>query len=158
MKWDEQRELTLEERAKQLRGGRAAANHRLDGAVQLVWENGAWHETDLANLRPPRNTDTGSHKPRGLGQITTRAGEPPCDRSNETYAARMALTSVYLAEEALALPPAQREELAKLLLDSLKSDGASDEELSAMLRSRLADLRSGKDAGLSFDAVFGEKA
>ena len=35
----------------------------------------------------------------------------------------MALTSVYLAEEALALPPAQREELAKLLLDSLKSDG-----------------------------------
>jgi putative addiction module component (TIGR02574 family) len=70
----------------------------------------------------------------------------------------MALTSVYLAEEALALPPAQREELAKLLLDSLKSDGATDEELSARLCSRLADLRSGKDAGLSFDDVFGEKA
>ena len=70
----------------------------------------------------------------------------------------MALTSVYLAEEALALPPAQREELAKLLLDSLKSDGTTDEELSAMLRSRLADLCSGKDAGLSFDGVFGEKA
>jgi putative addiction module component (TIGR02574 family) len=70
----------------------------------------------------------------------------------------MALTSVYLAEEALALPPAQREELAKLLLDSLKSDGATDEELSAMLRSRLADLRSGKDPGVSFNDVFGEKA
>jgi putative addiction module component (TIGR02574 family) len=70
----------------------------------------------------------------------------------------MALASVYLAEEALALPPAQREELAKLLLDSLKSGGATDEELSAMLRSRLADLRSGKEAGLSFDDVFGEKA
>ena len=34
----------------------------------------------------------------------------------------------------------------------------SDEELAAMLRSRFADLRSGKDRGLSFEEVFGEKA
>jgi putative addiction module component (TIGR02574 family) len=70
----------------------------------------------------------------------------------------MALTSIYLAEEALSLPPEQRHQLANLLLDSLKHDGPSDEELRAMLNSRLADLRSGKDRGLSFEDVFGEKA
>jgi putative addiction module component (TIGR02574 family) len=70
----------------------------------------------------------------------------------------MPLTSVYLAEEALSLPPEQREQLAKLLIDSLKPDAPSDEELTAMLRSRLAELRSGKDRGLSFEDVFGEKA
>jgi hypothetical protein len=70
----------------------------------------------------------------------------------------MALTSTYLAEEALSLPPAQREVLAKLLLESLKQDSRSDEELTAMLRSRLADLQSGKDGGLSFNEVFGEEA
>ena len=70
----------------------------------------------------------------------------------------MSLTSMYLAEEALALPPGQREELARLLLESLKQDSRSDEELTAMLRSRLADLQSGKDRGLSFNEVFDEKA
>ena len=70
----------------------------------------------------------------------------------------MALTSVYLAEEALSLPPEQREQLAKLLLESLKPDSRSDSELAAMLQSRLTDLRSGKDRGLSFEEVFGEKA
>ena len=70
----------------------------------------------------------------------------------------MALTSIYLAEEALSLPPEQREQLAKLLLNSLKPGGPSDEELTSMLRTRLSDLRSGKDRGLSFDDIFGEKA
>jgi putative addiction module component (TIGR02574 family) len=70
----------------------------------------------------------------------------------------MALTSIYLAEEALSLPPEQRAQLAKLLLDSVRPGGPSDEELGAMLRSRLADLRSGNDRGLSFEDVFGEKA
>lgn len=70
----------------------------------------------------------------------------------------MPLASAYLAEEALSLPPEQRQELAKLLLDSLKVDGPSDEELKAMLRARLADLKSGEDRGLSFEEVFGEKA
>ena len=69
----------------------------------------------------------------------------------------MALTNVYLAEEALSLAPEQRQQLADLLLESLKNDGPSDEELRAMLRSRLAELRSGKDAGMSFEEVFGEK-
>ena len=66
--------------------------------------------------------------------------------------------SIYLAEEALSLPPAQRAELARLLMDSLDEKGKSDEEISAMLRSRLADLKSGKDTGLTFEEVFGEKA
>lgn len=70
----------------------------------------------------------------------------------------MALKSIYLAEEALSLPPEQREQLAKLLLESLKPDSRSDAELAAMLRARLADLQSGKDCGLSFEDVFGEKA
>jgi putative addiction module component (TIGR02574 family) len=70
----------------------------------------------------------------------------------------MALTSIYLAEEALSLPPEQREQLTKLLLDSVKPGGPTDEELAAMLRSRLTDLRSGKDRGFSFEDVFGEKA
>jgi hypothetical protein len=81
-----------------------------------------------------------------------------CEQTKFRYLGRMALTSVYLAEEALALLPAQREQLAKLLLDSLKPDATSDEEVSAMLRLRLADLQSGKDGGLSFEDVFGEKA
>jgi putative addiction module component (TIGR02574 family) len=70
----------------------------------------------------------------------------------------MALTNVYLAEEALSLPPEQRQQLADLLLESLKTNGPSDEELKAMLRSRLADLQSGKDSGMTFEEVFGEKA
>ena len=70
----------------------------------------------------------------------------------------MTPASTFLAEEALSLPPEQRGQLAKLLPDSLKPDGPSDEEASAMLRSRFSDLRSGKDRGLSFADVFGEKA
>lgn len=70
----------------------------------------------------------------------------------------MPSTSIYLAEEALSLPPAQRAELARLLMDSLDENGKNDEEIRTMLRSRLADLKSGKDAGLTFEEVFGEKA
>ena len=70
----------------------------------------------------------------------------------------MALTSTYLAEELLSLPPEQRQQLATLLLDSLRSDGASVDELKQKLRARMANLRSGRDPGLSFDDVFGEKA
>jgi putative addiction module component (TIGR02574 family) len=69
----------------------------------------------------------------------------------------MSLTNVYLAEEALALPPEQRHALAKLLMDSLKDDGRSDDEIRSMLRSRLEDLQTGRDAGLGFEEVFGDK-
>ncbi|MEY2881903.1 MAG: hypothetical protein RLZZ15_4283 [Verrucomicrobiota bacterium] len=47
--------------------------------------------------------------------------------------------------------------LARVLAGSLNESGKSDEETTAMLRSRLADLKSGKDAGLSFEEVFGER-
>lgn len=70
----------------------------------------------------------------------------------------MALTSTYLAEEILSLPPEQRQQLANLLLDSLRTDGASADELKQKLRARMADLRNGRDPGLSFDDIFGEKA
>lgn len=70
----------------------------------------------------------------------------------------MALTSVFLAEEVLALPTEQRRMLAKLLLESVTDDGRSDEEIRMMLRSRLEGLKSGRDAGMSFEEVFGEKA
>ena len=70
----------------------------------------------------------------------------------------MASTSIYLAEEALSLPPAQRAELARLLTDSLAETGKTDDEIRALLRARLADLKSGKDGGLTFEEIFGEKA
>jgi uncharacterized membrane-anchored protein len=70
----------------------------------------------------------------------------------------MALTSIYLAEEALSLPAEQRQQLAHLLLDSLKQDGPSDEEIRTMLKSRFEKLRSGEDRGMSFEEVFGEPA
>jgi putative addiction module component (TIGR02574 family) len=54
----------------------------------------------------------------------------------------MALPSTYLAAEALSLPPEQRQQLAKLLLDSLRPDGRSDDQWREELRARLADLRS----------------
>ena len=70
----------------------------------------------------------------------------------------MSLTSVYLAEEALALPPAERETLARLLLESVRPDRRSDEEIRRELSVRLARLQSGEDTGLTFDEVFGETA
>ena len=57
----------------------------------------------------------------------------------------MSTTSTYLAEESLALPPAQRTELAQLLIDSLEGDRRSDAEIRAMLEGRLVALTSGKD-------------
>jgi putative addiction module component (TIGR02574 family) len=70
----------------------------------------------------------------------------------------MALTCAHLAEEALALAPAERYELAILLIDSLApEDPRSDAEIRADLDSAWADLQSGKDPGSSFEEVFGEK-
>ncbi len=70
----------------------------------------------------------------------------------------MALTSVFLAEEVLSLPADQRRVLAKLLLESVADDGRSEEEIRLMLRTRLEDLKSGRDPGMSFEQVFGGKA
>lgn len=70
----------------------------------------------------------------------------------------MALTSVFLAEEVLSLPADQRRMLARLLLESVADDGRSEEEIRTMLSLRLDDLKSGRDPGMSFEQVFGEKA
>ena len=69
----------------------------------------------------------------------------------------MSLTSVYLAEEVLALPADQRRMLAELLMDSVKDDGRTDDQIRGELRSRLEDLKSGRDPGMSFEEVFGDK-
>ena len=69
----------------------------------------------------------------------------------------MGITSVYLAEEVLSLPLDQRRMLAKLLMDSVREDGRSDDQIRHELRTRLEDLKSGRDPGMSFEEVFGEK-
>lgn len=70
----------------------------------------------------------------------------------------MSLTSVYLAEEVLALPADQRRMLARLLMDSVQDDGRTDAQIRGELRSRLEELKSGRDPGMSFEDIFGEKA
>jgi putative addiction module component (TIGR02574 family) len=69
----------------------------------------------------------------------------------------MSPTSVYLAEEVLALPVDQRRTLAKLLMDSVIDDGRSDQQIRDDLQARLNDLKSGRDPGMSFEEIFGEK-
>jgi putative addiction module component (TIGR02574 family) len=67
----------------------------------------------------------------------------------------MALTNLAVAEEALSLPPAERADLAKLLIQSFEDDPRTDAEIKADLTQRLRDLISGKDSGLTFEEVFG---
>lgn len=66
----------------------------------------------------------------------------------------MPLTNLAVAEEALALSPAERAELAKLLIQSLEGNGRTDQEIKTELTQRLQDLISGTDPGLTFDGVF----
>lgn len=70
----------------------------------------------------------------------------------------MALTNLAIAEEVLSLSPAERADLAKLLIQSLENDSRTDAEIKSELERRLNDLISGKDAGLSCDQVFGVPA
>ena len=67
----------------------------------------------------------------------------------------MALTNLAVAEEALSLSPAERVDLARLLIQSLQNDSRSDAEIKSQLTRRLEDLISGRDAGLNFEQVFG---
>ena len=66
----------------------------------------------------------------------------------------MALTNLAVAEVALSLSPAERADLAKLLILSLENDHRSDAEITAELNRRFADLISGEDSGLNFEQVF----
>jgi putative addiction module component (TIGR02574 family) len=81
-----------------------------------------------------------------------------CIYRNEHYFLLMPLTNLAVAEEALSLSPDERANLAKLLIQSLESDGRSDAEITAELRRRLDGLISGSDPGLNFEQVFGHPA
>jgi hypothetical protein len=90
--------------------------------------------------------------------------EPPCSRAgaciyrNWHYFLIMPLTNLAVAEEALSLSPVERAYLAKLLIQSLESNGRSDAEISSKLKRRLGGLLSGKDPGLNFEQTFGSPA
>jgi putative addiction module component (TIGR02574 family) len=68
----------------------------------------------------------------------------------------MPLTDISVAEEALGLPPVERANLARLLIDSLDNQSEADEEVRAELIHRLERLKSGMDVGLSFQETFGK--
>ncbi|MBE0542966.1 MAG: addiction module protein [Verrucomicrobia bacterium] len=67
----------------------------------------------------------------------------------------MALTNVTVAEEALSLSALERAGLIRLLVQSLKEDPRTDEEIKSDLPQRLNALVSGNDSGLTFEEVFG---
>jgi putative addiction module component (TIGR02574 family) len=67
----------------------------------------------------------------------------------------MALTNLTLAEEALSLPVVERAGLTRLLIQSLEDDPRTDAEIKSELARRLEALVSGRDSGLTFEAVFG---
>ena len=70
----------------------------------------------------------------------------------------MPFTNLAVAEEALSLAPAERADLAKLLVQSLEGDPRTDEAIKVDLTRRLDELLSGKDPGLTFGQVFGTTA
>lgn len=70
----------------------------------------------------------------------------------------MAFNNLAMAEEALSLSPAERADLARLLIQSLENDHRSDAEIKTELTRRLDELVSGKDTGLNFEQVFGVPA
>ena len=67
----------------------------------------------------------------------------------------MPLSNISLAEEALCLPPDERADLAKLMIDSLDSEADGDEQIRADLNRRLELLLSSSDPGLTFQETFG---
>jgi putative addiction module component (TIGR02574 family) len=68
----------------------------------------------------------------------------------------MIVKDVTFAEEALSLPASERAGLARLLVESLEGDPRSNEEIRRELQLRFEKLRSGDDAGMTFEQVFGE--
>jgi putative addiction module component (TIGR02574 family) len=68
----------------------------------------------------------------------------------------MALTNFAVAEEALSLSPAERADLARILIESLEDDSRTDEQIKEDLTRRFEALTSGADSGLTFAQVFGQ--
>jgi putative addiction module component (TIGR02574 family) len=81
-----------------------------------------------------------------------------CAACCDSYLIPMPITNLGVAEEALSLAPGERADLARLLVQSLEGDPRTDEAIKADLTRRLQDLTSGKDAGLTFNEVFGNAA
>ena len=68
------------------------------------------------------------------------------------------MTNLAVAEGALSLAPADRADLARLLVQGLEEDSRTDAVIKADLTRRLEGLASGRDAGLTFNEVFGKTA
>jgi putative addiction module component (TIGR02574 family) len=68
----------------------------------------------------------------------------------------MPSSNISVAEEALCLPPDERANLARLLIDSLDDQSGADEQIRAELAQRLARFKSGSDGGVSFQETFGK--
>ncbi len=77
-----------------------------------------------------------------------------CIAGKAAYIFYMPMTNVSMAEEALSLSPAERADLARLLIASLQGDRRTNEEIKVELANRLAQLKSGEDPGVSFDDIF----
>ena len=74
------------------------------------------------------------------------------------YFEPMALKNLAVAEEALSLSPSDRRVVVQLLIQSVEGDRQTDDEITAELGRRLEALKSGQDAGLTFEQVFGTLA
>ena len=90
-----------------------------------------------------------------LGRVLVRCAARACAVCDTEYLQRMALTNLAVAEEALSLSPAERADLARLLIESLQDDARTDDQIKEDLKQRLEALVSGKDSGLTFQEVFG---
>lgn len=77
-----------------------------------------------------------------------------CIVGRAAYIFYMLVTNISVAEEALSLSPAERADLARLLIESLEGDRRTNEEIQVELPNRLAQHKSGEDPGVSFDDVF----
>ena len=91
----------------------------------------------------------------GRGFHLAKAKARACAIYDTEYLQRMALTNLAVAEEALSLSPAERADLARLLIESLQDDDRTDDQIKVDLKQRLEALVSGKDSGLTFQEVFG---
>src|SRR5205823_12544050 len=78
-----------------------------------------------------------------------------CANQDLAYFEFMSMMNLAIAEEALSLSPAERADLAKLLIQSLEKDGKTDKEIQTELTRRFERLQLGEEQGLTFEQVFG---
>jgi putative addiction module component (TIGR02574 family) len=131
--------------ARKLRSGMSLLHrhHQVLHDVNLPFGVGWPCEGKSAGCRPSARI------PPGSGWVA------PCVVGSTEYVYLVALTNLATAEEGLSLSPAERADLARLLIQSLEDDSRTDAEIKDDLARRLEDLVSGKDSGLTFKEVFG---